>query len=158
MRVPLAAFCLLVGFLPLRAANYLSVQTQEGVVREAPGPFARPLHKLAYGDLVQVLGTQGAWTQVRGTGNIQGWMHQNSLTRKRLVTGAGGATAASGASAGEVGLAAKGFNSSVEAKYREQHRQADFGAIDRMETWRIGEAESLKFLREGGLKPGGASL
>ena len=144
--------------LTAHAQNLMSVQVTEGVLRETPSPFGKTLAKLNYGDLVDVLATQGAWSQVRGYGNVTGWVHQNTLTSKKIVSGAGTAQAAAGASASEVALAGKGFNSDIEKNLRSGNRVLNFKTIDQMETWKVSESESLRFLKDGGIRPQGMQL
>jgi hypothetical protein len=138
--------------------TYMSVQVKDGVIRATASPFGKPVAKLQYGDLVEVQGTTGAWVQVRGYGNVQGWLHQNTLTKKKLITGTGTAQANAGASSSEVALAGKGFNSTLEKDLRGKNQSLDFKTMDQMETWKVSDNDSLQFLRDGGVKPQGGSL
>lgn len=146
------------GLSASAAPVYMSVQVQDGVLRQTPGAFGKPVAKLKYADMVEVLGANGSWYKVRGYGDAQGWLHQNSLTRKALTTSGAGGTAATRASSSEVALAGKGFNSDIEAKFKADNQTMDFQTIDAMERVKISEADSLKFLRDGGVRPKGVTL
>ncbi len=154
--LPLALSAMLA--LTASAANYMSVQVRDSVLRAAPSPFGKPVAKLNYGDLVDVIGKQGAWMQVKGYGNQTGWLHQNTLTSKRLIAKAGTGQASTGASASEVALAGKGFNSDIEQSLRAGDPSLDFRMIEQMETWKVSEGESLQFLKDGGVRPQGVKL
>ncbi len=55
------------------------------------------------------------------------------------------------ASAGEVALAAKGFNKQVEDSYKAKHGEANFAGVDRMLQLKITPSVVEAFLRKGKL-------
>ena len=57
------------------------------------------------------------------------------------------------ASTDEVALAGKGFSQEVETAYKKQNRSLDYAWVDRMATFKVTDAEALRFLQEGGLEP-----
>ena len=102
--------------------------------------------------------TRGAWMRVTSeNGQASGWLHESALTKKTVTLKAGEQDAAVTASSGELALAGKGFNSDVEAKFKEENKTADFKAVDRMEAIRITTEEILKFLKAGSVAPKGGA-
>lgn len=140
------------------AAEAMSVQVKATPLRDAPSFLGKAVANLAYGDRVQSLATQGAWTQVRTPSSATGWVHTSALTPKRIVLKSGSETAQTRASGDELALAGKGFNSDVESEFKRQHREIDFSVIDRMEKIRISPEKMQAFLKAGAVMPaeGGA--
>jgi len=136
----------------------LSVQVQNGQLRAAPSFLGSVLVVAPYGASVAVVGQQGDWIRVRTDQGQEGWMHQSSLTRKRIVMSAGGATAQTGASSEELALAGKGFNADVEQQFKRQNPNLNFAAVNRMEQIKVTPAEMRAFLQAGDVHPpaGGA--
>ena len=66
---------------------------------------------------------------------------------------AGAADVGKTASGEELAMAGKGFNSRVEADFKNKNRDIDFTWIDKMETLKVSEKQSRAFLKEGGLEP-----
>ena len=138
-------------------AATMNVQVQAGQVRGTPSFLGNVVATLGYGQPVEVVGTQGAWHQVRTADGKSGWMHDSALTSKRIAAQSGGANARTGASGDEMALAGKGFNSDVEAQFRAAHAEADFTWVDKMATLKASSAEIARFVQSGGLaQPGGA--
>jgi len=134
------------------SANQMSVQVQTGQLRETPSFLGRVVSTVSYADRVTVVGKQGAWSQVQHTDGKTGWIHESALSRERIVLRAGAQDVSRTATGEELALAGKGFNSQVEADFRDKNRTIDFTWIDRMETYKVAETEIVRFLREGGLK------
>ena len=136
----------------------MSLQVREGDVREAPSYLSRIVGKAAYGDRFTVDATRGAWSRVTAqTGGLSGWLHSSALTRKKVKLTAGEQDAQVAASSGELALAGKGFNSEVEAQFKEQNEAADFAAVDRIEAIRVTMRQIRKFLDAGNVKPKGGA-
>ena len=57
------------------------------------------------------------------------------------------------ASSDEVALAGKGFSQEIETEYKKQNRSLDYAWVDRMLTFKVSDADALRFLQEGGLEP-----
>lgn len=147
-----AAALLLAG---TAAAASLSVAVRDGALRETPSPFGRVLTTLRYGEQVEALARQGAWTRVRSVAGKSGWMHGSALTERKLVLQAGKGQTRAAASEQELTLAGKGFNTQVEAEYRKQNTGLNYSAVDRMELVDIGSSEMLRFLSDGRLQAAG---
>jgi hypothetical protein len=134
----------------------MSVIVKETQIRATPSYMGKILAPARYGDRLEVLEKQSGWAKVSlPAGKGQGWVHLSALSTKQVALKAGDAAAAGGASSGEVALAGKGFNKEVEAQYRDE-TQLDYAWIDRMEGYRVSAEEIQVFLRDGGLKQGGA--
>ena len=155
-------FTLVIVFLAAAATAWagnrmMSVQVKAGPVRATPSFVGQIVGNLAYGDRVDVLAERPGWMRV-SAGAVSGWMHQSALTEKRVVLKAGDANVQTGASGEELALAGKGFNSDVEAQFKAQNRDIDFGPVDRMERRNASQGEMAAFLKDGQVHPqsGGA--
>lgn len=130
-------------------ATVMSVQVRKAEIRETPSYLGKIVTAVAYGDKVTVQAQNGAWMQVSSSGQ-SGWVHSSALTRKNIVMKSGqGAQAA--ASSGEMALAGKGFNSDVEAQFKNSHKDIDFSWVDKMEKIRITPADIREFAEDGKL-------
>jgi len=142
----------LAGYLPVMAAPaQLTVQIEVGQLREKPSVFGKIITEVKYGDRLEVVTSQLPWIQVRTAEGKAGWMHETSLTKKKLALSAGAQDVGRTASGEELAMAGKGFNSQVEADFKAKNQDVDFTWIDRMEKLKVGEKDSLSFLKEGGL-------
>ncbi|HMP89852.1 MAG TPA: SH3 domain-containing protein [Kiritimatiellia bacterium] len=130
----------------------MSVQIQTGHLRETPNFLGRVVTAVSYGDRVSILSRQAPWSQVSTSEGKSGWIHDSALTRDRIVMKAGAEDVNRTASGEELALAGKGFNSQVEADFKERNKEVDFTWIDRMEEFTVSEQEIVKFLKEGGLQ------
>ena len=136
------------------AAAEMSVQVKDGALRDRASFLGKPVATVAYGDRVEVLASQGDWRQVRLASGAAGWIHSSALTPKRVVlSAASGGDVRIAASGEEVALAGKGFSQEVETEYKKQNRDLDYAWVDRMITFKVSDAEALRFLQEGGLEP-----
>ncbi|PLY06944.1 MAG: hypothetical protein C0624_03925 [Desulfuromonas sp.] len=152
------SFILLLLLLAAASAwgsELLSVAIKNAGVRAQPRIFAKKLTSLAYGDQVEVIGSQKAWYQVRLTDGRSGWLQQTALTSDDLQLSAGKRRVNTGASDEELTLAGKGFNNEVEQKFKQRNQYLDFTWVDRMETFAPSDRELQSFLRNGKLNDGG---
>ena len=133
----------------------MSVQVREGQVRASPSFLAAVSATLPYATRVTVEAEKGPWMKVRAAGPdaAAGWMHGSSLTRKRLKISAGDADADVAASSGELALAGKGFNSDVEAEFKERNKDVDFTWVDKMEKIVVPVETRKQFLQDGRVEP-----
>lgn len=157
-RVALGIVILTAALITARAeSKMMSVQVKQGPVRSTPSFVGPIVATLSYGDRVTVAEERPGWMRVSTAGGTSGWMHQSALSEKKIVLRAG-ANVQSGASGDEMALAGKGFNSDVEAQFKAQNREIDFGPVDRMEKRSLSQADMAAFLKDGGLHPreGGA--
>lgn len=130
----------------------MSVQVRNAQLRATPSYLGALKGSAAYAERVTVLKTQGDWFQIKGE-SAEGWLHKSALTTKRIALKAGAADVGTTASGEEMALAGKGFNSDVEADFKKNNAEIDFGPIDAMEKIRISAEEIRAFLAEGGLQP-----
>jgi uncharacterized protein YgiM (DUF1202 family) len=133
------------------SAESMSIQVQTGQLRATPSFLGKVVAAVQYADVVDVVAKQGVWTQVRSVRGQTGWIHESALTRQRIALKAGAQDVSRTASGEELALAGKGFNSQVEAQFREKNQQIDFTWIDRMESFSVDENEIRQFLKEGGV-------
>ena len=151
--LPAALLALALAAAVVQAAQ-MSVQVKEGVLREKASFLGKPVGSVAYGDRVDVLASQGDWRQVRSATGATGWIHSSALDSKRVtLAAASGNDVQLAASSDEVALAGKGFSQEIETEYKKQNRALDYAWVDRMITFKVTDAEALRFLQEGGLEP-----
>lgn len=137
----------------------MSVQIREAQIRSAPGFLSKVLATVPYTEQVSILEEKADWLRVQTeTGGVEGWMHSNSLTAKKLTLSGGGADAQLAVSSEEQALAGKGFNSDVEKQFKERNKSANFNGVDKMEKLTIPAEAITQFLTDGSVKPaeGGA--
>ena len=108
----------LVGATLVAGPVTMSVQVKSGQVLATPTFLGKVVTKVNYGDRLQVLEQQGDWSKVTLADGQSGWMHNSSLTKKKIAMKAGSQDAQTGASGDELALAGKGFNSDVEADFK----------------------------------------
>ena len=151
--LPAALLALALASAVSQAAQ-MSVQVKDGVLREKASFLGKPVGNVAYGDRVDVLASQGDWRQVRAASGATGWIHGSALDGKRVaLSAASGGDVRLAASSDEVALAGKGFSQEVETEYKKQNRSLDYAWVDRMITFKVSDAEAVRFLQEGGLEP-----
>lgn len=147
--------CAVLLVFPVAAGQRLDVQTREAPLRANPGPFARVLETLSYGQSVEVLEKRSGWMRVRvKASGAEGWAHASSLTEREVALEAGSGEGAGGASDEEVALAGKGFNERVEKNYKEKN-EVDYTWVDRMEKFKVSDSARKRFLAKGNLAQGG---
>ncbi len=135
------------------STSIMSIQVRKAEIRETPSYLGKIVTTMAYGDKVTVQSGNGAWMQVLSAGQ-SGWVHSSALTKKNIVmkSGAGAQTTAS---SGEMALAGKGFNSDVEAQFKNNHKDVDFSWVDKMEKIKIPISDIREFAKDGKLAAGG---
>ncbi len=136
----------------------MSLQIRKGDLRSSPSFLGKIVGSVTYGDRLKVEDTRGAWCLVRAEeGTLTGWLHSSALTKKKVKLKAGDKDADVAASSGELALAGKGFNSEVEAQFKEQNSEANFAAVDIIEKIRVTTREIEKFLKAGSVVPKGGA-
>jgi uncharacterized protein YgiM (DUF1202 family) len=130
----------------------MSVTVKQTQVREKPSFLGRILGVLAYGDRVTVLDqTNKAWVKVTGPdGKLTGWVSASALTTKKIELAAGSENVQQSASSGEVALAGKGFNETVEKEYKAEGK-LDYTWVDKMEKITVSPEQLSAFITQGGL-------
>ena len=141
--------------LAASAVEQMSIQVQNAQLRADASYLGRPVTQVAYGTRVTILETRGDWRQVQEPGGKSGWVHLSALSKKAIAMKAGAQDVNAAASGEELALAGKGFNSSVEADFKDKNKDVDFTWIDRMEKMKSSVEEITKFLNEGQVKPQG---
>jgi hypothetical protein len=126
----------------------LSVQVKQGQVRATPSFLGNVTATLAYGDRVKLVEDNGVWKKVT-IRKITGWMHTSALTSKTITLQAGKTNVKTGASNSELSLAGKGFNSKVEAEFKNKNKNIDFTWVDRMEANAVKPGQMQTFLKKG---------
>ena len=143
----------LVGPLAATAADQMSVQVQNAQLRADASYLGKLVTSVPYGTRVTILQSRGDWRQVQEPGGQSGWVHLSALSKKNIAMKSGAQDVATTASGDELALAGKGFNSDVEADFKNKNKQIDFTWIDRMEKIKVSMDEIHQFLTEGQVKP-----
>ncbi|MCL2557787.1 MAG: hypothetical protein FWE09_04855 [Treponema sp.] len=118
------------------------VAAESAEIRASAWGLARSLGTLRFGDEVALLRESGSWSEVRA-GNVVGWVASASLgARRRTAAGAA-------ATPGQVALAGKGFDGSLEELYRLDG--LDFSPVDAVEALVVPRDALLDFIIDGGL-------
>jgi uncharacterized protein YgiM (DUF1202 family) len=154
LRLCIAA-CLLLAAGVVFAADQkqMSVTVKETPVRATASFLGKILGTLKYADRVSVLEQPAgaSWMKVRGPdGKLQGWVSLSALQEKTIVLRSGSENVAQGASTGEVALAGKGFNESVENEYKAEGK-LDYTWVDRMGQIVVTPDQLAAFINQGGL-------
>jgi len=154
LRLCIAA-CLLLAAGVVFAADQkqMSVTVKETPVRATASFLGKILGTLKYADRVTVLEQPAgaSWMKVRGPdGKLQGWVSLSALQEKTIVLRSGSENVAQGASTGEVALAGKGFNESVENEYKAEGK-LDYTWVDRMGQIVVTPDQLAAFINQGGL-------
>jgi uncharacterized protein YraI len=148
LAVLVAAVLAVIVFL---LAETVVVKVKTTAVRSDPKFTASVVAKIKTGDTLEQLGVQSGWIKVKTKAGVVGWVHSTAVQTKKVNLTAMDKTMQTQASAGEVALAAKGFNKQVEDKYRATNPGLDFAAVDAMEKLRPTAAEVEAFLKLGQL-------
>jgi hypothetical protein len=130
-------------------AATITVLVQTTAVRKRPQFFAPAAMTAKLGDSFDATGPDNGWYKTGA-----GFIHESAVSAKKVHLSAGSTVAGGGgATAEEVTLAGKGFNSQVEKSYGAQNASANFAAVNVMERRSVPDAAVLDFLRKGGLLP-----
>ncbi len=129
------------------AKLYVSVKSAE--LKETKSSVSKTTAKVSYGDVVIVVETDEKKTLVclESNKNIQGWLANGSLTKKKIASSG----SYNRASADELALAGKGFSEEAENAYRSSDSKLNFAEIDRIEKITVSKEEVESFKKEGGL-------
>ena len=156
----LSRFCavtlLVVSSAVVQAASpkQMSVVVKVTQVRSSPSYLGKVLGGIAYGQRVDVLEVQKDWARIDvPSKKLSGWTNLSALTEKRIVLSSGSGNVDQSASSGEVALAGNGFNSQIEAEYR-QDGKLDYSWVDRMGQINETPEAISAFLSAGGLSAG----
>jgi uncharacterized protein YgiM (DUF1202 family) len=152
MRVRLLAAAVLLLAAGAAFAAEMSVTVKQTQLRDKPSYLGKILGPLYYGDRVTVLDQSNkAWVKVTGPdGKLTGWVSASALTTKKIELAAGSENAQQSASSGEVALAGKGFNETVEQEYKADGK-LDYTWVDKMEQLTVSPDQLSTFITQGGL-------
>lgn len=151
MRVRLLAAAVLLLAAGAAFAAEMSVTVKQTQLRDKPSYLGKILGPLSYGDRVTVLDQSNkAWFKVTAPDGKQGWVSASALTTKKIELAAGSENVQQGASSGEVALAGKGFNETVEKEYRADGK-LDYTWVDRMGQMTVSPDQLATFISRGGL-------
>ena len=134
---------------PLHAET-ANVMTKQNAIRESCKFFSPVKAAVRYGDALEVVSQEGDWFHVKFRG-VQGCIHKSAIQKQSFsltkLVGAGEGSA----SGDEVALAGKGFNPQVEAEYKTNNPELNYGAVDRIEGNTVSDGELEDFIQDGKL-------
>ncbi len=154
MRMRLLAAAVLLLAAGAAFAAEMSVTVKQTQVRDKPSFLGKILGVLSYADRVTVVDDSNkAWFKVTGPdGKLTGWVSASALTTKKIELAAGSQNVQQSASSGEVALAGKGFNETVEQEYKADGK-LDYTWVDKMEQITVSPDQLSAFINKGGLTP-----
>ena len=135
----------------LLLAETVVVKVKTTGVRRDPKFTSAILASIKAGEPLERLEAQSGWIKVKTKAGVVGWIHSTAVEARKVNLLAMDKTMKTQASAGEVALAAKGFNKQVEDKYRAGNAAADFAAVDALEKVLPTAAEIEAFMKQGKL-------
>lgn len=131
----------------------LTVQVQNGQLRDSPSFLGKLVAPLSYCEKVAVIQQKGDWMQVTSPRGDTGWVHGSALTAKRIKMTAGDQDAKVAASGDEMALAGKGFNKDVEADFKAKNAAIDYTWVDSMGNMIVTPRAVVNFVNDGELHP-----
>lgn len=136
----------------------MTVMVQKTQIRASSSYLGTVVATLSYGDKVTILaqpaGAPKDWLYILAPGGkTKGWVNASALTAKKVELSSSSGVQQT-ASSGDVALAGKGFNSSVEAEYSAE-KGLDFTWVDRMAGLVVSPGDLGDFVRQGGLSIAG---
>lgn len=132
-------------------AETVMVKVKTTSVRRDPKFTSTVVAALKAGEALEKLETRSGWVKVKTKAGVVGWVHSTAVQTKKVTLTASDKTMQTQASAGEVALAAKGFNRQIEASYRAANPEVNFADVDALEKIRPTAAEIEAFLKLGQL-------
>lgn len=151
MKPPIIALFILIAASTSLSAETVTVITRQNAIRTSCKFFSPVKATVNYNDVLEVVSKDGDWFQVTFRG-VQGCIHKSAVQKKSLSLSKLTGSQAKGASGDEVALAGKGFNPQVEAAYKSRNPELNFGAVDRVESYKISDGELMQFIQKGELR------
>jgi hypothetical protein len=149
LAMTLVAMVLVVFVFLLAETVVVKIKTTS--IRKDPKFTSAAVAPLKAGESLEKLETRSGWIRVRTKAGVVGWVHSTAVEARKVNLTAMDKNMQTQASAGEVALAAKGFNKQVEDKYRTSNPNLDFALVDALEKLKPTAAEVEAFLKFGRL-------
>lgn len=148
LAIATAAFA---GAASASGSEPMYVTVRESKIRAKADFFSAPVADVRYGDRLDVLSESAPWLSVRTAGGKQGFIHQSSVTDKRVVLKSGATFNGGAEDPNDVVLAGKGFSAEVERQFASAHREANFAEVNAMERSKVSPKELSTFVQQGKL-------
>jgi hypothetical protein len=124
-----------------------------------PDFASTPVAPVPVGAEVNVERRPGDWYKVEYQGKI-GWINRQAFPApstgskflKSFIPFAGYTAPVKETSTDEVALGGKGFTPESESAYRQEHPEAKFGEVDKVEAYQVDPAKLQAFMTEGGMR------
>ncbi len=127
----------------------LTVRALSAQLMQSPQFFGPSVMNLKRGARVTVIRTQGPWYMVQADGR-QGWIHKNRVSDQEIKLESG--RTGEGTTRGEAELAGRGFNPTVEQRFRDENAALDFSHVDTIEKAGVNPEAVAEFMSEGGIR------
>lgn len=152
MKIRLLLAAALVFSAAAAFSSTITVLVQETALRKRAQSYAPSVGVARLGQKYEAAGLEAGFYKTSA-----GYIHSSAVTAKKVRLGSAASVGGS-ASAEEVTLAGKGFNSQVEKSYGDKNGAAvNFSAVNAMERRSVPESVLFDFLRAGGLMSDGGS-
>jgi len=152
-KITYGAILLLSVFLAAGTACAATITVRQKMtkVRAQPKFYAAEVATVQRGDYLEEVAKGDGWIKVKTASGAVGWVHSSACVLKKIKLSKAESMGTGNVSADEVALAGKGFNPVVEKKYRESHPELNYQLLDQIESFDVGEAELIEFMRDGKL-------
>lgn len=124
---------LLISIFSFLHAETMFITVKKAQVRSAPTFLGKVLVILNYTDEVEITGESGGWYIINSDRVKEGWLPVSSVTMDPLVLKKSDSNVSNDISHQEVSLAGKGFNSEMEAAFKDS-LNLDYTWVDIMEN------------------------
>lgn len=132
-----------------KKGSILAVRALNAQLMRSPQFFGPSVMNLKRGVQVKVIRAQGQWYLVQAGGG-QGWIHKNRVSSEDIKLESG--RTGEGTTRGEAELAGRGFNPTVEQRFRDDNAELDFSHIDTIEKAGVNPESVAEFMSEGGIR------
>ena len=136
------------------ATQTVTVIVKKASIRRDRQFYAPTIAEALLGESFKVQERGSGWVKV-GTKSGDGWLHETSVTAKKVAVSAAGPDGGT-VDERDVANASKGFTPQVESAYRQKNPTANFAAVDRMEKLEVSDSAVQAFVAAGNIKQRGA--
>jgi replication initiation and membrane attachment protein DnaB len=131
-------------------AETVTVITKQGAIRESCRYFSPVKVTAHHNDVLEVISKEGEWYKVEFKG-IQGCINKSEVEKKSISFSNIAGSEKQSTSNEEVALAGKGFNPQIEEAYKKENPNLNFGAVNKIENYKVSESKLIKFIQSGKL-------
>ena len=123
------------------------VAVKETQLRDKASVLAKKSLEVKYGEQITVIKEEKSWVLAKTKEGKSGWIPEKALTKKKVIS-----DSTVSANSQEIALAGKGFGEEDEETFKKSS-DANYSAVDDMESKTVTEKEVKNFLKDGNLNP-----